>query len=179
MSTRGAYGYRANEKDYIFYNNSDSYLEHFGVKLINDFIKYPINKNDFLKLNLIEDEYTDESLDFSYPSSIHFLIKNNSTNLCFESFSDFIYESLYCEYAYIFNLDTEELEFYSGFNSVDKPYLFGRYAVDFSEKEGKYLPCYLIYTLKFSDFKDFDINNVINIKNKLEQKYLIKIFENI
>lgn len=179
MSTRGALGYRANEKDYIFYHSSDSYLESLGVQLINDFLKHPINKNDFLKLNLVEDEYTDEALDYGYPSTIHSLIENNSTYFSFESFSNFIYESLYCEYAYIFNLDTEELEFYAGFNSVDKPYLFGRYAVDFSEKEGKYLPCYLIYTLKFSDLKDFDINNVINIKNQLEQKYLIKIFENI
>jgi len=39
---------------------------------------------------------------------------------------DFMADSVYCEYAYILNLDTEELEFYRGGNT--NPDAAGRYA---------------------------------------------------
>ena len=38
----------------------------------------------------------------------------------------FLTDSLFCEYAYIINLDTGKLEFYTGFNK--DPKAFGRYA---------------------------------------------------
>jgi len=39
---------------------------------------------------------------------------------------DFMADSVFCEYAYILNLDTEELEFYRGRNT--NPHAAGRYA---------------------------------------------------
>jgi hypothetical protein len=43
-----------------------------------------------------------------------------------ECAADFMSDSVFCEYAYILNLDTEELEFYRGRNT--DPNAAGRYA---------------------------------------------------
>jgi hypothetical protein len=52
----------------------------------------------------------------------------------------FIYESLYCEYAYIINLDTDELEIYVGHQREPQP---GNRYGETSNDHG-YYPCALL-----------------------------------
>ena len=77
--------------------------------------------------------------------------------------SSFLHDSLFCEFAYILNLDSNELEIYSGFNkSADA---VGRYASCTVNKDtvnrdsdelDKYYGVKLIRTVSFDDLKDVD-----------------------
>ena len=60
--------------------------------------------------------------------------------------SNFICDSLFCEYAYIANLDTNELEFWIGFQR--KPDPDNRYG---TKKENGYYPCKLVRAWSFDD----------------------------
>lgn len=60
---------------------------------------------------------------------------------------DFIIDSLFCEYAYIINLDEELFEVYEGFQK--SLHTQGRYAKD-EPKEG-YYPCKLIISYSFNN----------------------------
>jgi hypothetical protein len=57
--------------------------------------------------------------------------------------ASFLIDSLFCEYAYIINLDTEELEVYKGFNQ--DPDADGRYAKlknpDWTRDDGHVIKC--------------------------------------
>ena len=59
--------------------------------------------------------------------------------------SEFIKDSLFCEYAYIINLDNKTIEFYCGFKT--KPHNKGRYASAVPNEDG-YYPCALVKTYK-------------------------------
>ena len=54
----------------------------------------------------------------------------------FEEYNSFLHDSLFCEFAYIVNLDKEVLEFYIGFNK--NPQADGRYASFYSEPDSVY-----------------------------------------
>ena len=114
MSTRGALGFYKDGKEKIGYNHWDSYPSGLGQTVLN-----------FLKGKTIDElkKFCDE---------IKLTGKNNALNdeeefnSEFEDSKDFLADSLFCEYAYIINLDTGMLEFYRGFNQ--NPNGKGRYA---------------------------------------------------
>lgn len=60
--------------------------------------------------------------------------------------TNFMYDSLFCEYAYTFNLDTMELEFWNGFQK--KPYKKNPFG---AEKTGGYYPVRKVYSIPFKD----------------------------
>ena len=55
---------------------------------------------------------------------------------------DFIYDSLFCEYAYIINLSTNCLEFWLGFQT--KPCDTNRYGTETHDNMDKYYPCKMV-----------------------------------
>ncbi len=64
----------------------------------------------------------------------------------------FIYDSLFCEWVYIVNLDEELLEVYEGFQ--EKPHTLGRYSKGPKTEaydKTEYYPCKLIKTFKFDE----------------------------
>lgn len=63
--------------------------------------------------------------------------------------AEFIKDSLFCEYAYIINLDEGVLEFYQGFQK--RPDLTSRFG---AVAQGDYYPCKLFFKFPLSDFKD-------------------------
>ena len=117
MSTRGAVGLIFNNEEKIGYNHFDSYPEGLGNEILT-----------FLKGKTIDDLKT-------LFSNIT-LVKNSDNdvwnwqkhtfNTEFLDESRFLIDSLFCEFAYIINLDTNKLEYYEGFN-LD-PNAPGRYA---------------------------------------------------
>ena len=74
--------------------------------------------------------------------------------------NEFIYNSLSCEYAYIINLDTMKLEFYTGFQKVSQNgNRFGE------EKRDNYYPCRLVGVFNLLEIFDTELvekmNNII------------------
>ena len=74
------------------------------------------------------------------------LIQNKEKGLKLLSSLAFITDSLFCEYAYLINLDNDTLEVYTGFNKqpLTKKDRFYKYISD-----GKYYPCKLYATCSF------------------------------
>ena len=63
---------------------------------------------------------------------------------------DFVNDSLFCEYAYVVNLDTNELEFYEGFQK--EVHSHGRFANSTPNEDG-YYPVKLIAKIPFENIK--------------------------
>lgn len=149
MSTRGAVGFRYKKQDYVHYNHSDSYPSYLGLSVLN-FIQgtsleelqkiasqivlvsedetptvsqiEELEKNHFLNYFTEKDDWytilrpAQGNLN-AYKEGLKFMIDGK----------DFLLDSLFCEYAYIINIDNQTLEFYSGFNKKDRQHN-GRYA---------------------------------------------------
>ena len=66
---------------------------------------------------------------------------------------DFGYDSLFCEYAYVLNMDNETLEFYKGFQKA--PHSCGRWAKNEPNEHG-YYPVNGYYPVKLDETISFD-----------------------
>lgn len=117
MSTNGAIGFYKNGVNKIAYNHWDSYPSELGNKIVN-FIKSTTveEMNEiFDKIILVDDnKKIYESLK-NYQGDLS-AYKNKITNMI--DASPFMKDSLFCEWAYIINLDTSKLEVYRGFSKV-------------------------------------------------------------
>lgn len=149
MGTRGAYGFRQASKDVVTYNHFDSYADGLGRSVLRYIAQTPlptmkevasriilVNEESKPTPELIQDyeKYSDigvadHSLEdwycllrkaqgdlFPYNRDLRHMIDSHT----------FLYDSLFCEWAYIINLDREVLETYRGFN--EDPRAPGRYA---------------------------------------------------
>jgi hypothetical protein len=142
MGTRGAVGFKLDQKEVLFYNHWDSYPDGLGQDVVNyvksvtdwnvireqvsnfvavdDGVKPTLEQKDWArKLGTIDLGVSRQSEDDWYC-----LTRNAQGNLGLQLelgfgtlANKFILESLFCEYAYVINLDTMELEFYEGFNT--------------------------------------------------------------
>ncbi len=71
---------------------------------------------------------------------------SNLVNI-FEDYISFIGNSLFCEYAYILNLDTNVLDFYIGGNEEPTGNRFSKYAKD---NDSGYVECKLVLSIPFN-----------------------------
>lgn len=163
MSTRGAWGFILDGKEYITYNHSDSYPNGLGLSLIQDFKAIGESKIREQVKNLIlvkENEeptkeqikklikYADTSVSTGSLKEFYVLLRETQGDMraTLESgfmidSAGFLYDSLFCEFAYIFNLDERTFEIYDGFQ--EKPHTQGRYHKGKQANE-KYYPVALI-----------------------------------
>jgi hypothetical protein len=144
MSTRGCYGFRKDGLDKLTYNHSDSYPECLGESIV-DFIRSSSvdeMKSIFDKIvlvdssvmpqdaELVEWKLTDKLSDYLVSKNVfnwyHFLrdyqgdltpYKNGLKYM--ENYNDYIEDSLFCEWAYIINLDENILEIYKGYQTEE------------------------------------------------------------
>ena len=138
MSTRGAWGFYRKGTDRITYNHSDSYPTWLGSN-IKEFIgKHSIEElNRICDLIIMVDQhstptkaqirecevYHDDGVSTGQKTEWYSLIMNSqgdpeayATDLRYMIDSrSFMQDSLFCEWAYIINLDSNELEIYEGF----------------------------------------------------------------
>ena len=77
---------------------------------------------------------------------------------------EFIKDSLFCEYAYIVNLDDNILEFYIGFQ--ERPDENNRYGADSDEG---YYPCKLVRSFPFEDIIRSQSNKLVEEMESAEQ----------
>lgn len=162
MSTRGLYGFRKNGQDKLTYNHWDSYPDCLG-KTIVEFCK----QTSIAEMNKIFDqiilvnegskptkqqiveciEYYDDSVGNQNIKDWYCLLRDaqGNPNVYKQGLKymidnkNFIKESLFCEYAYIINLDENILEFYVGFQ--DEFDINNRYG---TEQTDGYYPCKMV-----------------------------------
>lgn len=187
MGTRGLYGIRKNGIDKATYNHWDSYPEALGKDIVKFCKNNGIEKLDkfFNLIELVDSEsnptdeqivecmsagYVDISVSEQSIDDWYCLLRGLQGNFkAYQKFIDnnarvymkdditFIEDSLFCEYAYIINLDDNVLEFYKGFQQ--EPQNGNRYGTE-STYEGhdgtKYYPCKLIKTFPLGELNDVD-----------------------
>lgn len=159
MGTRGCYGFRKNGIDKLTYNHFDSYPDCLG-HIMAEFCKStPLSEMNeiFDRLILVDenDKPTPEQIDeckryyngnvaSKSPEDWYCLLREaqgepnaykNGLRYMTDS-HEFIKDSLFCEYAYIINLDTKKLEFWVGFQQ--KPDAGNRYGMT---SDRGYYPC--------------------------------------
>ena len=177
MSTRGGYGFYRDSVDKITYNHFDSYPSYLG----ENFKKF-IQNNSIEELNILfdsivllnEDDKVDEEIkticiknelyDDSVRSGIDYysLLRNLQGN--FEKLKDvpymidykeFLGHSLFCEWAYVFNLDTNKLEVYKGSQKELNENRFKDFV-----SGNRYYNVKLIKEIPYEELESFDISSL-------------------
>ena len=117
MSTRGAVGLIFNNEEKIGYNHFDSYPEGLGNEILTFLKGKTIDelKSIFSNITLVKNSDNDVWNWQKHTFNTEFLDEHR-----------FLLDSLFCEFAYIINLDTNKFEVYVGFNK--NPNAAGRYA---------------------------------------------------
>jgi len=169
MGTRGSSGFIYKDTPYLNYNHYDSYPDGLGRDVLhfivdvnkeNGWDKFKENSNDIIPItekritdpDIIEKykKYADLSVSTKTYDDPYCLFRKIQDSWMPEilkgelkhfTFNDnFIKESLFCEYAYVINLDTMKLEFYDGYQKESQPSnRFGEIP-----NEDGYYPCRLV-----------------------------------
>jgi len=201
MGTRGAYGFRIDGIDKVTYNHFDSYPDGLGwdvLEFISKSKSFDELKNLASSIVVVDDKIkpTPEQIEETFQwanlkvssgdvEEWYVLLRDAQGDL--NAFYDglkymidnrtFLFNSLFCEYAYIINLDEGVLEFYKGFNK--SPNGQGRYAVppDDYYKDGQNKEYYGVNILK-----SFPLSEIINsseseLKNILSKMNLLSDIE--
>lgn len=139
MGTRGLYGFHKNGIDKLTYNHLGSYPDSLGKKIV-EFCKCAGRDGmnslfDHIELVSEDAKPTPKQIEYCMahdlgvdggdwywtlrpnqgcPENWLPFIDSGSKVYMIDNLS-FIKDSLFCEYAYIVNLDTDQLEFYCGF----------------------------------------------------------------
>ncbi len=170
MGTRSAIGVRVNGKDKLYYNQHDGYPTSMGKKVFDDSIDM-INQYGWDKIKKLATKckqvssdvvFTDADFkkygkhhqDVSSGKDMYALLRGLQGNLklaletgIMTEDNSFINDSGDCEWAYILNVDTKELEIYKGYQT-ERP-KHSRYAK--SKKVGGCYACELIHTIDLSE----------------------------
>lgn len=190
MGTRGAYGFYKGGVTKATYNHFDSYPSGLGATMI-DFVREnsdEVLNSIFDKLIMVNegDKPTEEqikqcekwtNLAVSEQSKDNWYCLLRNAQGVPEEFNkglefmidgqDFIQNSLFCEYAYIINLEARELEFYVGFQ--DKPNS-NRYSLPEGKRdEGGYFACALAKTYSFEELRSTRSGELIEDMEKAEK----------
>ncbi len=119
MSTRGAYGFYKSGIKKIAFNRWDSYPSGLGQDIISYIVSKSIQElnKDFESINLVidTDSLSPEAYD-SLEQARGSLTKYAKIGLMLDE-SEFLKDHLFCEWAYIINLDTNTLEVYQSGDS--------------------------------------------------------------
>lgn len=193
MGTRGSLGFIVEDKEYLAYNHFDSYPDGLGQDVLGFITKVNIEggwtkfrENAKKVVQLEGDRVTDPEIMERYKKYADLSVSERTLEdpyCLFRNIQDswmeeiykgdlqhfffnnrFIYDSLFCEYAYIINLDTMKLEFYDGFQK--KSQIGNR----FGEKPNKdsYYPCRLVGVFNLENINDSsDIQQIVEKMNSI------------
>lgn len=168
MGTRGSFGFRVNGEDKLMYNHSDSYPSGLGLDVLAFLKAVDVStlSSKAAKLKAVDNDIArptaaqkakcrkagtvDLAVSQRSEDDWYCLLRNAQGDLgkllkvgFFEEGNAFVLDSIFCEWAYIINLDTGKLEVYEGFNEGIrlpdgkwKPkFPNGRYANNMSDSE--------------------------------------------
>lgn len=198
MSTRGAWGFRFGKKDKVVYNHSDSYPSELGTRIV-DFIKAQgaeklatiakgielvdsnksPTKEQIARVQKDFPEVIDLKVSEGKLTDWYCLTRGAQGN--FDAFAkgfpymsdshNFLHESLFCEHAYIINLDDGVLEYHLGFNKNAKAP--GRYVKGI--KGEKYKGVALLATYTFQQLIDTPTEDIV--ADMEDKKELLKTIQ--
>lgn len=117
MGTDGAVGFIKNNHLTTIYNRMDSYPSGLGNDVLDFIRKYGVKEINRLVDSFILTDEEDEAIPLY--SLGDFWCREKKEILIYDDTS-FLYNSLYCEWVYIINLDTNKFEVYKGMNK-EKP----------------------------------------------------------
>lgn len=184
MSTRGSYGFRKNGIDKLTYNHSDSYPEWLGKEMVDFCRSTPIEQMNIIYDSIIMVSarekptrsqikkcaaYYDKTVSDKTINDWYCLLRNTQGNLApyknglryMLNYGNFVRDSLFCEYAYIINLDTEKLEFWVGYQR--KPSPGNRYG---TEADDGYYPCAQVAEFDLCDLPAKIIEDMCKAKRR-------------
>ena len=169
MSTRGIFGFRKNGIDKLTYNHSDSYPDWLGEQMAKYCACHTIDELNKIcdaivlvdedstptaeqKMECAELGFVDLRVSTGRPDDWYCLLRDaQGEPMAWDKFmkagyaplmmeyGSFIKNSLFCEYGYIINLDTNMLEFWEGFQH--EPQEGNRYGEE--KNDAGYYPCAL------------------------------------
>ena len=178
MGTRGAVGFFKEGENKITYNHFDSYPSGLGnvmkefvmntleVRLDEIFDKIvmidgdsPVSTQDRIRYKEFLDENVSDGKDW------YSLLRNTQGRL--EAYRDtnlvhmidnrsFMQDSLFCEWAYIYNLDTSKLEIYRGFQKTPQE---NRYKFEHNNDQDYYQVA-LLREVHYADLPYFDMDEL-------------------
>lgn len=169
MGTRGALGFRLNKKDYVSYNHWDSYPSGLGNDVVNALKTLTEGslkdlKEQVGKIRLIDMETppTKEDIELcENMGTVDLTVSESSTSdwycllrktqgsplkmaeLGIMSDDQEFLKCFSCQYAYIINLDTNDLEIYQGYQTTRGT---GRYAKGSKKDKDGFYPVSLVIT---------------------------------
>ena len=159
MATQGLAGFRLNNEDYLTYiGNSEPYLFggyflYFLKKMDPEKIKEMLSNVETLSYVPPNSKVMTDFFDFEEAYKKY--TSNKKTKILI--LNVFITNSKYCEWAYIYNLDSEELEVYIGRNVI-KALQAERYAIEPDDQNLKFYSCRLFAKVPYDSLdKTFDI----------------------
>ena len=184
MGTRGAYGFRLEGKDKVTYNHFDSYPSGLGndvAKFLKEISSVEELKEIFSNIELVdmdskptekqkakakELDLVDLTVSSQSEDDWYCLLRKAQSGLELykEGLSfmidshNFLGDSLFCEWAYIINLDTAQLEVYQGWNKDHNA--SGRYAALNKGKEYAGIALYTTIPLENLFGKDLDLKYI-------------------
>jgi hypothetical protein len=181
MSTNGAVGFRLNNEDKISYNHCDSYPDGLGVDVVEFILKNIDNieklKQKVSKIKLVQktdtptekiikklEKYSNFTVGDLSRYDWYGLLREAQGDLnayCKGGYmldnKDFIKDSLFCEYAYVVNLDENVLECYLGWQKT--PDGKSRYQCEKPSPEG-YYHCKLLKSIPFDKLSTKKLLNI-------------------
>jgi hypothetical protein len=190
MGTRGAYGFRLEGKDKVTYNHYDSYPDELGTHTLSYAANIGIEKmkkiaskivmvgsNTTPSPDLIEryKAVADTKVGKMKYEDWYCLLRNTQGNLHhyqkgIEHMIDsheFLADSLFCEWAYIMNLDDQQFEVYRGFNkNSNAP---GRYASSASSRSNGYVGVSFIASMPLDGLEEKHVTPLIQMLNAYEE----------
>lgn len=116
MSTRGAIGFRVGGADRIAYNDGDSYPDCLGNRMM-EFIAEGIEQFGYSSWLARTKQRVEALKDIPYDDDKEVIDQDPEKLLAagvYMDRRDHMFDPLFCEWAYVINLDDEELEFYKG-----------------------------------------------------------------
>jgi hypothetical protein len=188
MGTRGAYGFRINNQDKLTYNHWDSYPSGLGDD-VAQFVR-TTSKVEIYKIaeavQLVSEEtpptqdqiaeclaYADTSVSSRQLTEWYVLLRKAQGDLgalkeglkYLVDGNSFVGDSLFCEWAYVIDVDTDSLEIYKGFQESLGT---GRYNQAFpvkkdrdgKERIGDYTGVALVYTVPMAVLRALQAEDV-------------------
>ena len=183
MGTRGIWGFRKDGYDKVSYCHWDSYPEGLGHQFAKLLMKPVADKLDSWFDKIVEidtnelptEEQKQHCIDMGWfngnvsnrnaddwycllrelqdPEAWAELIENDKV-VYIDNYINFIKDSLFCEYAYIYDIDKKELEIYVGFQHEPQP--GNRYGTQAREGNIRnYYPCRLVGTITMDELRNF------------------------
>jgi hypothetical protein len=201
MGTRGATGFLADGKWYVTYNHFDSYPEYLGMRVL-EFCKqvkdWEALRENVKSLTLVNEHEkpTDEQMQeyanyYSNPNvddhpvkdwywlfhslqgeGILYAVEKGDVKHMIDDHT-FLANSLFCEWAYIIDLDKMKLRVYKGFQKKPPnektvlPEDINREKATIEEIDYAYYPVLLLYAYSLYELPEF----MLGVTNKFKEQY--------